>query len=242
MKLTFTKMHGLGNDFIVVDCRNKSISKIASVMAFIADRRFGIGFDQALILKKSRKADFKMEIYNSDGGKVEMCGNGIRCLAAYIWKRRLSRKPVLEIETMAGIIRPERDPKRKELVRVDMGAPVLEGRKIPVRADGPVLNHVIKAGGKSFKVTCVSMGNPHAVVIVKDVNKCGVEKYGPLLERNAFFPKRVNVEFVEVLSKSRIKMRVWERGAGERRLRAAPGRAHRLWRPTGSALPGARCV
>ncbi len=215
MRLPFTKMHGLGNDFIVVDCRNKSIPEIGSVMASIGDRRFGIGFDQALILKKSRKADFKMEIYNSDGGKVEMCGNGIRCLAVYIWKRRLSQKSVLEIETMAGIIRPESDPKHKDLVRVDMGEPVTEGRKIPVRADGIIKNRPIKVGGKSFKVTCVSMGNPHAVVVVKDLDKCGLEKYGPLLEKNAFFPQRVNVEFIEVVSKSRIKMRVWERGAGE---------------------------
>ncbi|MBE9527694.1 MAG: diaminopimelate epimerase, partial [Proteobacteria bacterium] len=145
MKLNFTKMHGIGNDFIVVDCRTKKISDIATVMAAISDRRFGIGFDQALILKKSRRADFKMEIYNSDGGCVEMCGNGIRCLAAYIWSRSLSGKAVLEIETLAGIIRPER---AGDLVRVDMGEPVLEGRSIPVRADGVVMNRILKAAGK----------------------------------------------------------------------------------------------
>jgi diaminopimelate epimerase len=215
MKLAFTKMHGIGNDFIVVDCRTKKIPPAlmtAKVMASISDRRFGIGFDQALILKKSRSADFKMEIYNSDGGCVEMCGNGIRCLAAYIWSRRLSGKAVLEIETLAGTVRPERSG---DLVRVDMGEPVLEGRSIPVRADGVVKNRVIKAQGRSFKVTAVSMGNPHAVVVVKNVDKFDVEKYGSSLEKNAFFPQRVNVEFIEVLSKSRIKMRVWERGAGE---------------------------
>ncbi len=212
MKLKFTKMHGLGNDFIVIDCREKSVPKVASLMASISSRRFGIGFDQALILKKSRIADFKMEIYNSDGGKVEMCGNGIRCLAAYIWRRRLSRKAVLEIETMAGIIRPE---SCGDLVRVDMGEPILEGRAIPVRADGIIKNRAIKAADKSLKITCVSMGNPHAVVVVKSVDTFGVEKYGSSIEKNPFFPQRVNVEFIEILSKSRIKMRVWERGAGE---------------------------
>jgi diaminopimelate epimerase len=204
-------MHGLGNDFIVLDLRSKVIPRIRSVVKNLSNRRFGIGFDQALVLKKSRKADFKMEIYNSDGSKVEMCGNGIRCIAAYIWKRRLSTNKKLEIETLAGIIVPEQCGK---LVKVDMGLPVLEGRDIPVKATGQVIDKKLKAGDKSFSVTCVSMGNPHAVIFVKDVDTFPLGRYGRLLEKHAFFPNGVNVEFVEVVSPGKLKVRVWERGAG----------------------------
>lgn len=205
-------MHGLGNDFIVIDCRLKDIKNMTKVMKKLSDRRFGIGFDQALILKKSKKADFRMDIYNYDGGRVEMCGNGIRCLAKYIWDRKLSKKKVLEIETLAGIIRPSRADK---LVKVDMGLPVLEGKLIPTTKKGDIINHPLKAGDKTFKITAVSMGNPHAVIIVKDVDKFPVEKYGPLIENHKFFPKRTNVEFAQIISKNKIKLRVWERGTGE---------------------------
>jgi diaminopimelate epimerase len=205
-------MHGLGNDFIVVDCRKKNIKKTGAVMKALSNRRFGIGFDQAIILKASKKADFSMDIYNGDGTRVEMCGNGIRCLAAYIWNRGLSKKKRLDIETLAGIIRPE---KYGKLVRVDMGKPVLEGRLIPALADGMVKDYGLKAGDKTFKITCVSMGNPHCVIFVDDVDAFEVEKYGPLIETDKFFPKRTNVEFIQVLSSKRLKMRVWERGSGE---------------------------
>jgi len=217
MKIPFTKMHGLGNDFILLDMRKEGMARglkgLPAIMRKLSPRRFAIGFDQALILRDSKKGDFAMDIYNGDGGKVEMCGNGIRCLAAYIWKRGLSRKKTLSVETMAGIIRPERI--KGGLVRVDMGAPVFEGRSIPVDMDGPVLDHRLKVLGKTFTVTCLSMGNPHCVIFLKDVDNFNLAKYGPILERHNFFPQRTNVEFVEVLSKRRIKMRVWERGAGE---------------------------
>jgi len=215
MKLSFTKMHGLGNDFIVVDCRGKAIPAPGKVLKRLSDRRFGIGFDQALILKKPSKgiqADFRMDIYNSDGARVEMCGNGIRCLANYIWKRRLSTKQRLDIETLAGIIRPKKDGK---LVRVDMGEPVLEGRAIPALKDGMIKDYPFIAGDKTFRMTCVSMGNPHAVIFVRDVDSFPVEIYGPIIENSKFFPKRTNVEFIEVTSSKRIKMRVWERGGGQ---------------------------
>lgn len=212
MKINFTKMHGLGNDFIVIDCRSKDIKSMTKVMKKLSDRKFGIGFDQALILKKSKKADFRMDIYNYDGGRVEMCGNGIRCLAKYIWDRKLSKKKVLEIETLAGIIKPEQAGK---LVKVDMGEPITEGKLIPTTKKGDVTNHSLKAGDKTFKITAVSMGNPHAVIIVKDVDKFPVEKYGPLIENHKFFPKRTNVEFAQIISKNKIKLRVWERGTGE---------------------------
>jgi len=213
MKIPFTKMHGLGNDFILIDMRARTIKGLPVIMRKLSPRRFAIGFDQALILRDSKKGDFAMDIYNGDGSKVEMCGNGIRCFAAYIWKRGLSRKKTLSIETMAGIIRPERV--KGGLVRVDMGAPVFEGTDIPVAMEGPVLDHSLKVLDKTFSVTCLSMGNPHCVIFVDDVDGLDIAKYGPLLENHSFFPRRTNVEFVEVLSRRRIKMRVWERGAGE---------------------------
>ncbi len=205
-------MHGLGNDFIVLDCRKKDVPHISRTVKEISDRRLGVGFDQALILKKSRKADFRMDIYNNDGGRVEMCGNGIRCMANYIWRRRLSRESRLNIETRAGIIKPE---KNGDLVRVDMGEPVLEGRLIPTTAGGMIIDRPLKIDGKVFSITCVSMGNPHCVIFVDDVGAFPVTTFGPMIEVNGFFPKKTNVEFVQVINKSRIKMRTWERGSGE---------------------------
>lgn len=212
MRIEFTKMHGLGNDFIVVDAREKDIPNTVKVIKKLSDRRFGVGFDQALILKGSKKADFRMDIYNNDGGRVEMCGNGIRCLASYIWSRKLSRKNRLDIETLAGIIRPERV---KGLVKVDMGEPVLEGKLIPVIQAGRIQDRPLAINDTSFEITCVSMGNPHCVIYVDKVDSFPVEKYGPQIEINKFFPKKTNVEFIEVVNRKKIKMRVWERGAGE---------------------------
>lgn len=212
MKVDFTKMHGLGNDFIVIDCRKKDIPGIVRAVKKLSDRRFGVGFDQALVLKTSKKADFRMDIYNSDGGRVEMCGNGIRCLANYIWTRKLSKKNRLDIETLAGIIRPEREG---SLVKVDMGEPVLEGALIPTARSGEIIDLPLAISDRTFEITCVSMGNPHCVIFVDDVDNFPVEKYGPLIEVNRFFPKKTNVEFVEVQGRKRLKMRVWERGAGE---------------------------
>ncbi|MBI5492437.1 MAG: diaminopimelate epimerase [Deltaproteobacteria bacterium] len=212
MKIDFTKMHGLGNDFIVLDSRGKDIRNLPKLLRRLSDRRFGIGFDQALILKSSKRADFRMDIYNNDGGQVEMCGNGIRCLASYIWKRGLSRKKALDIETLAGVIRPAKDG---ALVRVDMGVPELEGKLIPTVREGRIIDLPLAINDTAFDITCVSMGNPHCVILVDDVDSFPVGKYGPLIEVNKFFPKKTNVEFIEVLNSRRIKMRVWERGAGE---------------------------
>jgi diaminopimelate epimerase len=190
MKIPFTKMHGLGNDFIIIDCRRKNIRDLPRVVKRLSRRRFGIGFDQALILRGSKRADFRMDVYNSDGSRVEMCGNGIRCMARYIWTRGLSRKRRLAIETLAGIIRPER---ANDLVRVDMGVPVLEGSLIPAALNGLVVDHQLSVGDRVFLITGVSMGNPHCVIFVD----------------------QVDAEFVEVVNRRRIKMRVWERGSGE---------------------------
>jgi diaminopimelate epimerase len=172
-----------------------------------ADRRFGIGFDQVLILRPSQKADFKMEIYNADGSQVEMCGNGIRCIAKYIWDRGLSRQKDLSIETLAGVMRLWREG---DLVAVDMGTPVIG---TPGGTGRPLL--LLEAEDQKFGVTPISMGNPHAVIFVQDVAAFPVARYGPVMETHPAFPNRTNVEFVQVLGPEAIQMRVWERGAGE---------------------------
>jgi diaminopimelate epimerase len=216
MSLAFTKMHGLGNDFIVIDCREDAVSRqlgaVDELSRRICHRRFGIGADQVLLLYTSKKADFGMRIFNADGSEVEMCGNGIRCLAKYVWDRGLSSRDIIDVETAAGIIRPE---KSGDLVKVDMGEPVFDGRRIPVDHDGPVKDFPLKILDREFKITCVSMGNPHAVIVVDDAARFDVAKYGPVIENDRFFPNRTNVEFIQVADRGKIRMRVWERGAGE---------------------------
>lgn len=240
MKIRFTKMHGLGNDFILIDCREEPFSVAQGVIEDISkrlcDRRFGIGADQLLLLCPSGNADFRMRIFNADGSEVEMCGNGIRCLARYVWDKNLSQKSPLEIETLAGIIRPE---KVDDGIRVDMGKPLFSPAKIPVAlppdvdtrlpsnvhliphfqregfADGVVFDYPLRVADRKFSITCVSMGNPHTVTYVDDVWSFPVSRYGPMIETHAMFPQRTNVEFAQVIHESAIKMRVWERGAGE---------------------------
>lgn len=216
MKLEFTKMHGLGNDFIVIDNRSSRLLKASKLARQLCDRRFGIGADQLLLLQKSRKADFKMRIFNADGSEVEMCGNGIRCLAKYIRDNKLAGKrqhpTTLTVETLAGIIIPKESG---DHIEVDMGEPELEGEKIPVAIKGTVINHPFKLKKDKFKITCVSMGNPHAVIIVNDVSAVPLDSWGPAIENNAMFPEKTNVEFIKIINSRNIKMRVWERGAGE---------------------------
>jgi diaminopimelate epimerase len=214
--MRFTKMHALGNDFIVMDSLVSELQEPETLAREFCHRRLGIGADQMLVLRgpsEGVKADFRMLIYNADGSEVEMCGNGIRCLAKHIWDRGLSKKDTLDIETLAGIIRPERAG--GGMVRVDMGEPLLEGRKIPVDLDQKVIDHPLKVDDTTFNITCVSMGNPHAVIFTDNVDGFPVERYGPLIENHRLFPKRINVEFVEVKGKGETRMRVWERGAGE---------------------------
>ncbi len=227
MKLPFTKMHGLGNDFILFDgISHPELTglDLISLSPRLCNRRFGIGADQVLLLSPSNIADFRMRIFNADGSEVEMCGNGIRCLARYIWDRGLSDDNILNIETLAGIVRPE---KVDGLVRVDMGMPVFLPEKIPVEIgkelmkegiDGKtlaVIDYPLKIEDREFEITCLSMGNPHTVIFVDKVEDLPVAYYGPIIERHGIFPKRTNVEFVEVMNPSEIRMRVWERGSGE---------------------------
>lgn len=212
MKLRFTKMHGLGNDFILIDARGQDLPQLSAFCREYSDRRFGIGFDQALILYPSRSADFRMDIYNADGSQVEMCGNGIRCFAKYIWDRSLSGKGELAVETLAGIIRPV---KMGDLIQVDMGEPIMDGPSIPVNLDGTVKGHLLRIDDREFGITCVSMGNPHAVIFMEDIQSLPLDKYGPRIENHTLFPKRINVEFVKVNNEREITVRVWERGAAE---------------------------
>ncbi len=215
MEVTFTKMHGLGNDFIVIDTRARELPDPAAFAVKFCERRRGIGADQVLLLRPSSVGDFGMKIFNADGSEVEMCGNGVRCLGKYIWDRGLSTSNPLIIETSAGLIRPER---QGELVRVDMGTPTLTPGDIPVAigGPGPVIDHAFTAGDRKFPITCVSMGNPHAVIFLEeDLGRFPVACYGPIIEHAPLFPKRTNVEFVTVHDSSHITMRVWERGAGE---------------------------
>lgn len=212
MKLSFTKMHGTGNDFIVIDGRSLELADLQGLSRKLCHRRFGVGADQILIFGESATADFSMRIFNADGGEVEMCGNGIRCFAKYVWDHGMSGKDRLSVETLAGIIRPERFG---DLVRVDMGEPAFDGRSIPVNLDGVVKDYPLSVLDREFRITCVSMGNPHAVIFVDKVDGFPVEVYGPVIERHELFPKRTNVEFIEVSGRERIRMRVWERGSGE---------------------------
>lgn len=215
-ELRFTKMHGTGNDFVFVDAREFSDAELETIRqdaAAICDRRFGAGCDQLLLLLPATQGgDFRMGIFNADGSEVEMCGNGIRCLARYVADHKLSAKEVLDIETGGGLIRPRIVD---GLVEVDMGEPILEGEKIPTTGKGKIVNHPLEAAGKSWPVTCVSMGNPHCVTYVDDVDALDLQKIGPDFEHNAFFPNRVNTEFVQVLAPGHVKQRTYERGSGE---------------------------
>jgi diaminopimelate epimerase len=208
-------MHGTGNDFIVVDCRAFELPDPAAFSIRYCHRRFGIGADQLLLLYPSKSADFTMKIFNADGSEVEMCGNGIRCFAKYIWDRNLSGKQVLDVETLAGIIRPERSGAD---VRVDMGEPILDPQKIPVnlQSQAKAVDYPLSIADREFNVTFVSMGNPHAVIFLDDdVSDFQVGRYGPKIEMHTLFPKRTNVEFVNVVNRHELIMRVWERGSGE---------------------------
>jgi diaminopimelate epimerase len=212
MKLPFIKMQGLGNDFVVINCLESNCPDLATSARKICDRRFGIGCDQLLIILPSERADFKMQIFNNDGGEVEMCGNGIRCVAKYLVHHGATSKNELAIETLAGIIRPKIIG---DLVEVNMGEPTLDAVAIPIEMEGKVIDKPLEVEGKEYSITCVSMGNPHCVIFVEDVSQAPVLTLGPILEKHPLFPKRTNVEFVQVLSPAFLKMRVWERGAGE---------------------------
>ncbi len=218
-QLTFTKMHGAGNDFVVLDGIANELPPIEPLASKLCDRHFGIGADQLLVVRNSRAADFRMEIFNADGSQVEMCANGIRAFYKFLRDRGHTRADQISVETLSGIVHPAwAGPGR---ITVDMGLPVLAPAKVPTSlrngdgGDGPVLDVPLEVEGETVRVSCVSMGNPHAVVYVDDPDRAPVERLGPAIENHPAFPNRVNVEFVTPLSRSRISQRTWERGTGE---------------------------
>ena len=216
--IKFTKMHGLGNDYVYMNAIHQHIEDESTLAQFVSNRNFGIGSDGLILICKSEKADFKMRMFNSDGSEAEMCGNGIRCVGKFVYDKGLTQKTEVTIETLAGIKILQLNVKngKVETVKVDMGEPILEPKEIPVISEEkPVKNLNLKAEDKEFVFTCVSMGNPHAITIVDNTKEFDVEKYGKVLEVDKAFPNKTNVEFIEIVDKNNIKMRVWERGAGE---------------------------
>lgn len=216
--MKFTKMHGCGNDYIYVNLFEENIESPSELSIAISDRHFGIGGDGLITIGPSDCADFQMRIYNADGSEAEMCGNGIRCVAKYVYDHRLTTKTEITVETGAGVKKLQLTVTdgKVTLVCVDMGEPILEAEKIPVIAKtSPVIGEMITAGDREWKMTCVSMGNPHAVIFVDDVDGFDLDHFGPLFENHKVFPKRTNTEFVKVHSRSEVSMRVWERGSAE---------------------------
>ena len=216
--MKFTKMHGCGNDYVYVNLFEEQIENPAKVSIAVSDRHFGIGSDGLITIGASEIADFRMRIYNADGSEAEMCGNGIRCVAKYVYDHKLTDKTEITVETGAGVktLQLTVEDDKVTLVRVDMGEPILTPDEIPVVADGDrVVDEPIVVDDKEWRMTCVSMGNPHAVVFVDDVAHFELEKYGPLFENHVRFPKRTNTEFVQIISRNEAIMRVWERGSAE---------------------------
>ncbi|MBQ4293812.1 MAG: diaminopimelate epimerase [Lachnospiraceae bacterium] len=221
MKLKFVKMQGCGNDYVYVDCTGKDLHDEDKLAKRLSDRHFGIGSDGLILIRKSNRADFKMSMYNADGSEGKMCGNGIRCVGKYVYDHGLTAKNKLTIETLSGIKNLDLTIKNGSVVsaRVDMGKPELTPEKIPVLApEGAtrVVGEVLQMDDEtSGEVTCISMGNPHCVLFVEDVDELILPEIGPAFENHEVFPERVNTEFVQVLSENEIKVRVWERGSGE---------------------------
>lgn len=215
MKLKFTKMQGLGNDYIYINCIDKEYEKIIENVSKLSNRNFGIGSDGVILILKSDIADFKMRIFNSDGTEAKMCGNGIRCVGKFLYDKGITKKEELSIETLSGIKKLKLDIKNNKVisVEVDMGKPHFKPNEIPVMGDSNKVQ--IQLEDEELELICVSIGNPHAVAIVNNVDNINIEKYGLIIENNIKFPERTNVEFVEVLDNKNIKMRVWERGAKE---------------------------
>ena len=224
--MRFTKMEGLGNDYVYVNCFKEKIDNPSELSIKVSDRHFGIGSDGLILIKPSEVADFKMDMYNADGSQSEMCGNGIRCVGKYVYDYGLTDKEDVAIETLAGIKYLHFTIDRKNAndrgivskVRVNMGSPILTPSEVPVKLDASlemIKDYPVEIGGRNYNITCVSMGNPHCITFVDDVKNFPLETIGPLFESNEIFPRRVNAEFVEIIDRKNAKMRVWERGSGE---------------------------
>lgn len=216
--MKFTKMHGIGNDYVYVNCFEETVEDPAKTAVFVSDRHFGIGSDGLILIKPSEVADGKMEMYNADGSQGAMCGNGIRCVAKYMYDYGITDKTSISVETKSGIKYLDLTVENGKVstVKVNMGSPVLQAAEIPVRSDKEtVISESVEVDGKEWRITCVSMGNPHAVTYIDDVKNLDIEKIGPKFEHHLMFPDRVNTEFVRVIDRRTVEMRVWERGSGE---------------------------
>lgn len=224
--MNFTKMEGLGNDYVYVNCFKEEVANPSDVSIKVSDRHFGIGSDGLILIKPSDIADFTMEMYNADGSQSEMCGNGIRCVGKYVYDYGLTDKTDVAVETLAGIKylhfiidkKNEQDRGKVSKVTVNMGSPELVPEKVPVKVADKldvVKDYKVNIGGKNYNITCVSMGNPHCITYVDSVKDFPLEQVGPLFENNEIFPNRVNAEFIEIVDRQNVKMRVWERGSGE---------------------------
>ena len=220
MRLPFTKMHGIGNDYVYVDAFATSVPDPARVARIVSPRHTAVGSDGLILIAPSSVADCRMEMYNADGSRGDMCGNGIRCVAKYAWEHGLARKNPMTIETDAGIKTLELEVRggAVDRVRVDMGPPELEPARVPIDAPEKMIDAPFEIDGREWRITCVSMGNPHCVIFVDTTETAPVTALGPRIEHHPLFPRRVNVEFVQLLAAApanRLRMRVWERGSGE---------------------------
>ena len=216
--MKFTKMHGIGNDYVYVNCFEERVEKPAEMARFVSNRNYGVGSDGLILICPSDQADFRMDMYNADGSQAEMCGNGIRCVGKYVYDYGLTDKEEITVETLAGIkhLKLFVEDDKVERVEVNMGSPILNPARIPVKTSlNPPVNVPVEVLGKIYKVTCVSMGNPHAIIVMDHVRDLDIEAIGPLFENHTMFPKRVNTEFIKVIDRNTVDMRVWERGAGE---------------------------
>ena len=216
--MEFTKMEGCGNDYVYVNGFTNNIENPNKLSEFVSNRNFGIGSDGLIMVNPSDKADFRMNMYNADGSEGKMCGNGIRCVAKYVYDNKMTDKTTITVETLSGIktlVLNVEDDKVKT-VRVDMGTPILEAKEVPVISDKEqVIDEPIIIDNKEYKITCVSMGNPHAITFIDDTDSLDIESIGPKFEKNQIFPDRINTEFIQIVDRNTIKMRVWERGSGE---------------------------
>lgn len=225
--MKFTKMHGCGNDYVYVDCTKEVIPNISETAIRVSDRHFGIGSDGLILIKASDVADFEMDMYNADGSRGKMCGNGIRCVAKYVYDHGLTDKTTITVNTLSGIktLKLTVEDGKVSKVRVDMGEPELIPAQVPVKASvlgladdrrEAIVAEPLEIKGRSYDITCVSMGNPHCITFIgEDVRDFPLEAVGPVFEKHELFPERVNTEFINVIDKNHLRMRVWERGSGE---------------------------
>lgn len=216
--MEFTKMEGCGNDYVYVNGFTTRLENPNKVSEIVSDRHFGVGADGLIVINPSEVADFKMSMYNADGSEGKMCGNGIRCVAKYVYDNKMTDKTTITVETLSGIktLVLNVENEKVKTVRVDMGRPVILAKEVPVIFDRKeVIDESLLVDGKEYRITCVSMGNPHAVTFVDDTDNLEIEKIGPQFENNEIFPDRINTEFIQLIDRNTIKMRVWERGSGE---------------------------